>query len=90
MRRKIKPEEYFCSVCGAKMNFSEDRLVLICSNKNCGYGVDFEYYGTVYDAPEINVGDGDLTWGREEIPEGCAACGGPYPDCMTGCSLFDD
>lgn len=24
------------------------------------------------------------------IPEGCAACGGPYPDCTSYCSLFDE
>lgn len=26
----------------------------------------------------------------EGIPQCCAACGGPYPDCMTACSIFDD
>ena len=26
----------------------------------------------------------------DDIPEGCVACGGPYPDCMTSCSIFDD
>ena len=24
------------------------------------------------------------------IPEGCAACGGPYPDCKWSCPMFDD
>ena len=24
------------------------------------------------------------------IPEGCAACGGDYPNCTSSCSLFDD
>lgn len=24
------------------------------------------------------------------IPEGCRACGGPYPLCKQGCALFDD
>jgi len=23
-------------------------------------------------------------------PAGCRACGGPYPSCMTSCSMFDD
>jgi len=23
-------------------------------------------------------------------PEGCAACGGDYPNCTTSCPLFDD
>ena len=26
----------------------------------------------------------------DDIPEGCAACGGPYPQCTTSCKLFDD
>lgn len=25
-----------------------------------------------------------------EVPEGCRACGGPYPTCKDGCPLFDD
>lgn len=24
------------------------------------------------------------------IPEGCVACGGPYPSCTSSCPLFDD
>ena len=27
---------------------------------------------------------------EEKIPEGCAACGGPYPSCKTSCPIFDD
>lgn len=26
----------------------------------------------------------------DDIPEGCEACGGPYPDCRESCNLFDD
>ena len=26
----------------------------------------------------------------DDIPEGCAACGGPYPRCCASCPLFDD
>lgn len=26
----------------------------------------------------------------EQVPEGCAACGGPYPSCKSSCNLFDD
>lgn len=25
-----------------------------------------------------------------DIPECCEACGGPYPDCLSSCKLFDD
>ena len=26
----------------------------------------------------------------ERKPEGCAACGGPYPYCRESCEIFDD
>ena len=26
----------------------------------------------------------------DDVPEGCAACGGPYPRCCDSCPLFDD
>lgn len=25
-----------------------------------------------------------------DMPMGCVACGGPWPDCQTSCSMFDD
>lgn len=28
--------------------------------------------------------------GHKDIPEGCRACGGDYPDCTSSCPLFDD
>lgn len=27
---------------------------------------------------------------QDDIPEGCAACGGPYPNCKISCPIFDD
>ena len=27
---------------------------------------------------------------EDDMPECCIACGGPYPDCMTSCKIFDD
>ena len=27
---------------------------------------------------------------EEEMPEGCRACGGPWPECKISCSLYDD
>lgn len=59
-----------------------------------------EGYGTVLD-----LGHGYINWSEagmmypevdddedddSDIPEGCQACGGPYPDCKTSCVLFDD
>ena len=34
-------------------------------------------------------GDG-LDRDDDDIPEGCAACGGPYPQCVNSCNMFDD
>ena len=28
--------------------------------------------------------------GDDYIPEGCAACGGDYPNCTDSCPLFDN
>lgn len=36
-------------------------------------------YGEDFD--DVYVGD---------IPEGCAACGGPYPNCIDSCKLMSD
>ena len=30
------------------------------------------------------------TFDSSDMPEGCKACGGPWPDCETSCSIFDD
>ena len=27
---------------------------------------------------------------NNDVPEGCRACGGPYPNCTDSCPLFDD
>ncbi|MCM1579599.1 MAG: hypothetical protein NC078_12465 [Ruminococcus sp.] len=93
MRYRIKPYEYICAACGAKMYLSEDGLVLMCSNEKCNYGVNVEDYGTVYDTArgELDSALGDYADEDDgDIPPCCAACGGPYPDCMTSCSIFDD
>lgn len=29
-------------------------------------------------------------WEDSEIPGCCIACGGPYPDCVSSCKIFDD
>jgi len=27
---------------------------------------------------------------HNDIPEGCRACGGPFPQCTTSCKVFND
>ncbi len=40
--------------------------------------------------------DEDEPWPENEwddfnsIPEGCAACGGDYPNCTSSCPLYDE
>lgn len=51
----------------------EEKYTLICNN--CWHSMDISEYNNLhYD---------------DDIPEGCAACGGPYPDCMDSCPIFD-
>lgn len=32
----------------------------------------------------------DYDYEEDDIPEGCIACGGPYPSCKSSCNLFDE
>ncbi len=45
---------------------------------------DEEYFTIYIDDPDDDDDDGD------GMPEGCAACGGPWPSCQTSCSMYDD
>ena len=50
-----------------------------------------------------NICDEDFNWDdviheeytpkkeyKGRVPSGCAACGGPYPDCRKSCDLYDE
>lgn len=37
---------------------------------------------------EVDIDDDDDD--DDEIPEGCLACGGPYPDCSDSCPIYGD
>ena len=50
----------------------------------CGYDIEEEYYDYFFDDDLYNSTDED------EPDAGCQACGGPYPQCKTSCSRFDD
>ena len=75
--------EYICNNCGAIMDRTEDPNggcdILICPN--CGEEVDEMDYEYEWEDED------EKDW--DEIPKGCAACGGPYPRCMSSCKLFD-
>lgn len=63
-----------CPECGEPMAYSSSQCLYKCPE--CGYEMDEDDYEP--DADE----DG--------VPFGCQACGGPYPQCKTSCTLFDD
>ena len=79
----VKRGTWKCKSCGAVNDVSED---------NIRYEEDNDYDSDDDDDDD----DDDYTYGYgsddddDYIPEGCRACGGPYPNCKTSCPLFDD
>lgn len=78
-RRTLINDGYFlCKECEDLMKMENGRLVC----PSCGFSIDHDDYEDDY---ELYFDDDD-----SEPPVGCQACGGPYPQCKTSCSLFDD
>ncbi len=81
-----------CNNCGAIMELrpgsSRGSDLFICPA--CGWEVetmDYEYD----DDTELEWAPNMVAMFKDEIPpEGCIACGGPYPHCRTSCKMFDD
>lgn len=59
------------------------RLKELVAKYNSGKITESEYRELMTYASDEDEDDDD-------IPEGCAACGGPYPDCAASCPAFDD
>lgn len=77
-----------CNECGTEMELVLKDGVYFFECPDCGCIVDwseyeYEHYGEWVDTIK-NAYDGNIP------PKGCIACGGPYPQCMTSCSRFDD
>lgn len=77
-----RKKKYVCVECGGVME-PADEHVLVCVS--CKHSCGFEDYGHENDYDEYY----NSAYGEDEIPEECEACGGPYPNCMTSCTLFD-
>lgn len=73
---------YHCPLCGADMTEDDDHL-LFCPKCHMVMSVNDWESGVEY------VTDDSLNY-EEDIPEGCLACGGPYPSCKIGCNMFED
>lgn len=74
---KITRGSAICKECGEIMECMTDSesgsAIWVCSS--CGYKMSVEEY--------------EYESGKNTVPVGCAACGGPYPDCQTVCKIVD-
>lgn len=75
-----------CNKCGAIMDLVDDEFVC----PSCQWTVDTMEYEYEYDEEEEWTDESLDMFGGLIPPEGCRACGGPYPQCVTSCKLFDD
>ena len=71
-------EVKFCPYCNRRVEMTNIGWV-------CEYCSEVLSDDEVTDEPKGNVEGED-----DDMPECCRACGGPYPDCQTSCSIFDD
>ena len=83
-----------CNKCGALMDREEAPARNGCENwdfvcPSCGWTVDMMDYEYEDDEKEW-TSEMLESYGGDVPPAGCRACGGPYPDCTSSCSLFDD
>jgi DNA-directed RNA polymerase subunit M/transcription elongation factor TFIIS len=99
-KRKAEPEiDRTCFKCRAIMDIVNDDELLECPN--CGnsfYADDRDFaYEQWKEEQEEESGfydydddDYDDDYDESEEPECCRACGGPWPDCESSCTIFDD
>lgn len=77
--------KYVCRECGSKMS-KIDSESLIC--KACNFSIEIEDYSD-HDYDGYNDYDLYFSSAPDDIPEGCDACGGPWPNCIDSCNLYD-
>lgn len=64
-----------CEICGGEIEFNGRDYKCTKCGENYGHNISF-------------IDDDD--YDEIDKPECCRACGGPYPDCMDSCAIFDD
>lgn len=75
--------KWICFECQGAMK-KADEFVLVCDD--CGHSVDIVDYGHEEETHNSLFGYKPY---KDDVPEGCSACGGPYPSCKTSCALFN-
>ncbi len=93
-RRKFDPSEFewWCDECDASLDeqpgFYPECGTWICTECGCvNLIAESEIVDNDYKDNDAFYEDGN---DEDDIPEGCAACGGPYPSCKISCPAFDD
>lgn len=81
-----------CMACKELMDFNKrDLLKGFWKCPKCGATVrEKTAYNRMEKDNEEMMSELGLRESSDDIPEGCSACGGPYPDCISSCSMFDD
>ena len=77
MNVQKRNEDEICIKCYNVMEFEDGSY----SCPFCGWG----FTGEGADYEEFD----EYEYDEDDIPAGCIACGGPYPDCISSCNLID-
>lgn len=72
------------------MNFLDSGRRTIMSKRCPDCGKVMKDCGSAWECPNCGTEVSKKSKSADKIPEGCAACGGPYPSCKISCPLFDD
>ncbi|GHU53544.1 hypothetical protein AGMMS49975_11880 [Clostridia bacterium] len=92
MGRK-KKDNAVIDICIAEDEYNDelpDEMLLICHSCDVvmDYSAKLERFKCSCCGEE--VAEDDYYEYDGGTPFGCRACGGPYPQCMTSCKMFDD
>lgn len=84
----------YCPECNAELEYDPEQEAVICTccDRFFAEPDEVDYEIELYKIEKANE-EFLKKWELDEYdepPEGCVACGGPYPDCITSCKLFDD
>lgn len=81
-----------CKGCGK--SFNEDKAA-VKFNDYFEDEYDYDYNGWEGYCADCAISgqedcDDDDDYDEDNPPPGCRECGGPYPSCISSCSIYDD
>ena len=80
-----------CKKCGTYMDYQAGDSGMFSSWYKCPVCGSRVKESTVYSQLDRENEQYLDSFGYDnDIPECCEACGGPWPDCSSSCSMFDD